>query len=374
MSNDVALIAKIVERPDDDAARQVLADFYEEEGQAERAAFIRHMLELEPIWRQPEHPRSVELHRLCRPQRAWSGIEALLEDWTTGIRLQYRRGLVDSVTLPGQALLQHGALIRQRLPTIRRVALTHVAGLGAQLSACAALAGLDEVMLACWYPPEDAQALAGSAHLATARRLVLWLGRRGDLDWETLLPFASAVSSWSNLRDVALMQLEDTAGQRWVQPFYEAAGRPLARWVSAFPERIPVAADFGFGVFPGRLRDGSDVIAVSRGELGMHTLDADGSVAHSTELPTSATVSDEALLAYLRAEHGFSSAFQWVSALGNPIDAEWDVAHDELGRIEHPYEEWPGQTCDDQLRYVRSEQYNALWGVYADWTGRVHST
>jgi uncharacterized protein (TIGR02996 family) len=137
-----SFVAAIVVEPDDDTPRLVAADFLEECGEADRAAFIRVQIELARLeasglaqsseavaLRKKEHaflgPKSERPHlwaaeecsELVRPdprgRLRFEGTE----------RLTWRRGFVEAVTCPAAEWLRHGIAVRARNP-VRGVALT----------------------------------------------------------------------------------------------------------------------------------------------------------------------------------------------------------------------------------------------------------
>src|SRR4051794_33971209 len=106
MSDEDALLAAIRESPDDDTLRLVLADWYDDHGQAERAEFIRLHL---TVARSDEGDvrRAAWLARLHRLHAAhgagWAGYNRLDRSGWHGWR--WGRGLVESVTLSDVAIL-----------------------------------------------------------------------------------------------------------------------------------------------------------------------------------------------------------------------------------------------------------------------------
>lgn len=92
MSDHDALLNAILERPDDDAPRLVYADFVQEAGEDDRAAFIRDQVELAktPGW----EPFAVRWRRRDLADRAgdrWRSTLPWHESWS--VRQPFRRGL-----------------------------------------------------------------------------------------------------------------------------------------------------------------------------------------------------------------------------------------------------------------------------------------
>ncbi len=160
-----AFLADIIANPADDALRLIYADWLEEQGEGARAEFVRVQIELEatPFYdREPCHicghepddagwinhsrgchtqsedgggesvaDRNPDYERLKNrarelleanrvrwladapcPMDAWSLDEPMI-DWAYGVRCQFRRGFVASVTLSAADWLLHGpALVR----------------------------------------------------------------------------------------------------------------------------------------------------------------------------------------------------------------------------------------------------------------------
>lgn len=145
-----AFIAAIVADPDDDTARLVAADFLEENGDAERAAFIRIQIELARLVAVGEG-KGLEVDHLRAKERVILGPLSLcwkfwaaeacpelvtmpsrggrdpLEGMTVqgAERLTWRRGFVEGVACSAEAWFRHGLAVRQRNP-VRNLSLTAV--------------------------------------------------------------------------------------------------------------------------------------------------------------------------------------------------------------------------------------------------------
>jgi hypothetical protein len=115
------------------------------------------------------------------------------------IGTDWRRGFVDTLQLPAQVFVQHGEQLRERYPLLRKLVLYRLNGWGARLAQCECLRGIRELDLPCWYPDDDARALASSPHLGAVERVVCWAGdshEQGRI-------FASG-SAWPGLRNLHL--------------------------------------------------------------------------------------------------------------------------------------------------------------------------
>jgi uncharacterized protein (TIGR02996 family) len=143
----LAFMAAIIADPDDDTARLVAADFIEENGDADRASFIRIQVELARLESSPAEKKQDEIDALRLKERAFLGplsvksrlwaAEACpelvrvdvrggagLDVGVTGAeRLSWGRGFVEGVTCPAEMWARHGAAVRRRQP-IRSVVLT----------------------------------------------------------------------------------------------------------------------------------------------------------------------------------------------------------------------------------------------------------
>ena len=137
-----AFLAAIVADPDDDTARLVAADFLEENGDADRAAFIRIQVELARL-EATGQGKSLEADHLRAKERAFLGplsmfrqlwaaeacpelvrvvsrgggrdpLEAMTVEGAD--RLTWRRGFVEGVSCSAARWFQHGATVRMRQP------------------------------------------------------------------------------------------------------------------------------------------------------------------------------------------------------------------------------------------------------------------
>ncbi|HZY91092.1 MAG TPA: TIGR02996 domain-containing protein, partial [Gemmataceae bacterium] len=213
MNEQDALFAAVLEAPDDDAPRLVYADWLDENGQPERAEFIRTQIERARL---PEDdPRAPALkareRELTSANRrvwwqelpAWARPEAV-----------YRRGFAAEVRATAREFLKGAAGLFRRAP-VRHVVLSsvgdaeaaalaaspHLARLSAlhlpgdtltaagwrALLASPALANLTELLLGgSAFGPAEAQALASSANVAGLIRFTLYGGHVGDLGLNAL--------------------------------------------------------------------------------------------------------------------------------------------------------------------------------------------
>jgi uncharacterized protein (TIGR02996 family) len=141
-----ALLAAVIAEPDDDTIRLVAADFLEEHGAADRAAFIRIQVELARLQAMGEG-KCVDADHLRYKERAFLGRLAIgLKLWAAeecpelvkvnfrdrsrldaevigAERLTWERGFIQGVNCPAEIWARHGVAIRKRQP-VRSVVLT----------------------------------------------------------------------------------------------------------------------------------------------------------------------------------------------------------------------------------------------------------
>jgi uncharacterized protein (TIGR02996 family) len=163
MSHEDAFLRAIDESPDDEGLRLVFADWLEEEnGDPGRAEFIRVQCEagrlpVADFRRRPLQRRAREL--LTAHRWKWT---APLRDWCSGH--QFRRGLVEEVTVEALALLdQHAELFR--LGPVRRLGVKDVSDLLPLLAESAALSRPDRLNVWSQLRLADLALLAASPRL-----------------------------------------------------------------------------------------------------------------------------------------------------------------------------------------------------------------
>jgi uncharacterized protein (TIGR02996 family) len=165
-----AFLAAIIAEPDEDTPRLVAADFLEENGDPERAAFIRAQVGL-AVLEASGLGKSLEADELRKKERAFLGrfsvyphlwamtdcpeLVSVVSPRTSsrlgvqveGIeRLGWRRGFVESVRCPAAEWLRHGGAVRARNP-VQWASLTHCETVSrdAWYAGLAALRGLHDV-------------------------------------------------------------------------------------------------------------------------------------------------------------------------------------------------------------------------------------
>src|SRR5262245_223024 len=137
-------IQMIREQPDDDGPRLVFADWLEDQGDADRAEFIRVQIELSrtdatlPRWFELTD-REQEL--LQRHRQMWLNP---FGNWVWEAR--FRRGMVDRLQISAESFLHHWPELFDRLP-IRELRLYDVDHHADALAACAGLAAIQSLDL-----------------------------------------------------------------------------------------------------------------------------------------------------------------------------------------------------------------------------------
>src|SRR4051794_28353385 len=121
MTHEEAFLQAILDAPEDDAPRLVYADWLEEHGQPERAAFIRLHIELARL--DQDDSRRDEVRRQLGPmlhgqEAAW---RARLGRGVDGLRLA--RGFAEGVRMTAANWLRRGRRLLEAAP-IRGVALS----------------------------------------------------------------------------------------------------------------------------------------------------------------------------------------------------------------------------------------------------------
>src|SRR5262245_31186099 len=99
MSTKDSLLAEIVANPDDDAVRLVFADWCEDNGEPDRAEFIRAQMRLETISEGDPERLDLEERALDLLAEHRAGWLAHLPRWAHYLRLTWRRGFVAGAEL-----------------------------------------------------------------------------------------------------------------------------------------------------------------------------------------------------------------------------------------------------------------------------------
>ena len=157
MTDREALLATIIDRPNDDVARLVYADYIEERGDADRAELIRVQIELtsNSALSAEEHAElEAREHRLLEEHR---------KEWALKLsrgRQRFRRGFVEEIATSAESLLAYGDHLFHETPVqdLRIVAADHLV-------------------------PRIATQLPGLGHVRTLDLSNNSFGGMGRLDW-----------------------------------------------------------------------------------------------------------------------------------------------------------------------------------------------
>ena len=178
MTHHGAFLQAILEEPADDAVRLIYADWLDENGDGDRAEFIRAQVELANL---PEsHPRrpalqQLEQRLLGRQRDAWLGpLRSLAYVW------KFVRGFPEEATLDAPSFLEHAPLLFASAP-LRLVRLLKAGSLIDAVAGCSYLGRIEALHLTdngignsgvLW--------LAQSRHLARLTSLRLGRNQVGD--------------------------------------------------------------------------------------------------------------------------------------------------------------------------------------------------
>jgi uncharacterized protein (TIGR02996 family) len=263
------LLRAIRAAPEDTAMRLVYADWLEEHGDPERAEFIRVQCELAaPERLDPERAKGLrqrEQDLLKRHRKTWlGGLGDVSGAWGQYTDLRFRRGFVETASLPAAVFLAHAAGVERHCPALREVRLFRVRGRGEDLARCPVLGQLSGIELADWMTAGEARALAGSPQLSGLQTLRVWLGSRHD---EDVCAEVARPGAFPGLRTVRLLQLYggvlagERAGELRARADMLAAavnhgrGRDVA-WVQRPFERLFPIRECSAGLYAGRLPGG----------------------------------------------------------------------------------------------------------------------
>jgi uncharacterized protein (TIGR02996 family) len=167
MTDEDAFLEAIRAAPDEDAPRLIYADWLDENGDSDRAEFIRVQIALA----RPKVPGRAALR-----ERERSLLKANRERWLgpinpRGFPWQLARGFIEQFDGGGNEFLQESANLG-RLAALRRVCLWQSGWTAAELAACAALEGVTTLELTyCGLRAAGARALTLSPYLGRLAHL-----------------------------------------------------------------------------------------------------------------------------------------------------------------------------------------------------------
>jgi uncharacterized protein (TIGR02996 family) len=172
MNHDDAFLQEIIADPDSDVPRLVYADYLEENGNADRAEFIRVQCELAKLGEDDERRFDLEAReqellqafgkKWLAPSRAWASV-----GW------EYRRGFVEHITLTSSRLAKYADELFRRAP-VREVTLRGLPAALTELVNCPQLAricALDVVSGLNYLREAYCAELASSPYLKNLRTL-----------------------------------------------------------------------------------------------------------------------------------------------------------------------------------------------------------
>lgn len=200
MDPDAAFLRAIRRTPADDAPRLIWADYLDESPAASdhaRAALVRTQCALARL--PTDNPAHAALS-----QREADLLAAHQAEWAAGIAglvaaFEFRRGLLDSVTMTGREFRRHAHELF-RLAPIRRVRLTEPLGDLDALAACPQLAKLRELDLSgADLGNAGISTLAASPYVANLRSVELGFTGAGDGSAPAL-----AAAPWAKLAELGL--------------------------------------------------------------------------------------------------------------------------------------------------------------------------
>ena len=305
MTGKESFLDAIVANPDDDQMRLVFADWLEENGESVHADFIRLQCELEPMRDRFELSRAYELQsqeekllyfdskqgKQLSKALGQAKLDKLLDrEEKEAVRCWYRRGFLHTLGINAELYIKHAEALHEIFPTLRKLKIYWLNGFAEPLAKCKYLRNVPELELACWYEPNQAQALAASSHLQQLEKLTIWLGGDGSAIPETeLISLMASSQAWPNLKEITLWSLEEHSNAKeFVALANKSAGRSVAKHFRALDDRIPIAGDFDY-FCAGRLEDGRMAVArLIENEIYVIAYKENGKVAETYTVPAPA--------------------------------------------------------------------------------------
>lgn len=226
MTHDEAFILAIRESPDDDAPRLIYADWLEENGQADRAEFIRVQCRLAQTAKSsPKHTLLLAhtedllranweqwvgpLREIVGPWRDRYGEGWLAEQYHPQALRRFHRGFVFGISLAADSFLRQVRRVRYLIPQLNCLSLWGAGQRGQALANTPELKGLLTLSFGDYYDAfltaSDAAALAASPYLNGLSSLLLGRNSLGDEGVEALIQAPWLVSvTWLDLTDNGL--------------------------------------------------------------------------------------------------------------------------------------------------------------------------
>lgn len=211
MSDRAAFLRAIAADPADDTARLAFADWLDENGEPDRAEFIRVQIRLGDTDRRKSWKELGDLADWVRREEdllkthrdAWLG--PLAGQWGHEFDIDFRRGFVDKIEAFGSLLIRHDEAIAEYCPALTELHVIGVRDNGEKLARLTCLNPVRTLRLEDWPYPDDAKALARSPHIANLETLSVWLGSENDA---AVCKAFGASKAMPDLRRVELYELQ----------------------------------------------------------------------------------------------------------------------------------------------------------------------
>ena len=251
------------QNPDDLETPLVFADWLEENGDTELAAFIRIQVQYEK--RAKTEPWS-QTHFKAHWDAEFEQVEKLNDRLFNGFMLTedhfvFRHGLLREVRMPVQWMIEHGQSLVDCSPLLEKLIVNRVNGWGQRLAKCPWLTKFLEIEIRGWISPADAQAIAGCPHLGQLEVLEIWLGNQHGGDDEVLAAVAAGVATtYPKLRVLRIIDVPACRSET-IAEANRLAGRDVAVAAIPAPRLYEISAGFGPNLFAGRFPDGTQVLA-----------------------------------------------------------------------------------------------------------------
>jgi uncharacterized protein (TIGR02996 family) len=189
MVHESAFLEAIQEHPDDDLHRLAWADWLDDEGQTDRAAFVRAQLRLasEPEGSARDEAEDEADDLLAAHEAEWA---SRVGEWA--LAWQWRRGFIEQVTVLGDTLLSHGSELFAAAP-IRAIRLLADGEEMSRLASHPFLSRVEELDVSAekfgtryrgpYHRDRDLMALLGSPHWTRLARLEV---RQQGMEWRVM--------------------------------------------------------------------------------------------------------------------------------------------------------------------------------------------
>jgi uncharacterized protein (TIGR02996 family) len=272
MPTEADFLAVIAAEPDDDTHRLVFADWLEDQGENDRAEFIRLQLQLGDTDRDKNRrstPVVRERQLLEAHETAWFGALQAIKD--EGFEYTTRRGFVEGLVVPVGTLAEHGDAIARECPVLTDLSILMTEAAGDALVRASCFKTVRTLRLEGWPTPDDVAALARSPNLERLESLSVWLGSQRD---EVVCRALAHLPNTPALRRVELIQLRGgmLAGDQAAALAGRAAGlatlvdlgrgHGVAVVSTPFDTLFPLGPEVGLSLSAGLLPDGRQVLAL----------------------------------------------------------------------------------------------------------------